>query len=44
MNLLNLIGRTEPLFEPDIAAWDTALSEAVSASRFMPAFSTRTAT
>ncbi len=35
MNLLNLIGRTEPLFEPDIAAWDTVLSEAVSESRFL---------
>lgn len=35
MNILNIINRTEPLFTPDIARHESALSELVSSSRFL---------
>ncbi len=35
MNLLQLIGRSEALFEHDIARHEKALSEMVSSSRFL---------
>jgi FlaA1/EpsC-like NDP-sugar epimerase len=35
MNTLNLIGRTDPLFTPDIQAHEAALSELVSSSSFL---------
>lgn len=35
MNVLELIGRTEPLFETDIANHETILSEMVASSRFL---------
>ena len=35
MNILQLIGRTEPLFEKDIADQNNALVELVSSSRFL---------
>jgi FlaA1/EpsC-like NDP-sugar epimerase len=35
VNTLDLIGRTEALFEPDVIAHEAELSEAVSSSRFL---------
>jgi len=35
MNVLNLIGRTDPLFTPDIQAHEAELSELVASSRFL---------
>lgn len=35
MNILSLVGRTNPLFDADIAAQDAALRDIVSASRFL---------
>jgi FlaA1/EpsC-like NDP-sugar epimerase len=35
MNILSLIGRTQPLFEPDVQAHDALLREIVGRSRFL---------